>query len=96
MSQREFVSVFRSSRKPDTYIFTRRGQRWEELPDALRALFGTPVHSMDLLLTPERKLARTGAQVLAAIDDKGFYLQLPEEPESYIVEFKRKLEQHRR
>ena len=49
---------------------------------------------MDLVLTPDRKLARTtGKQVLEAIDEKDFFLQMPEEQESYVVDFKRKLEQ---
>ena len=59
MTDREFVSVFRSSKKMDTYIYVRRGQVWDDLPEALRSIFGKPVHSMDLLLTPDKKLART-------------------------------------
>jgi len=95
MKEREFISVFKSSRKADTYVFVRRGQDWEELPEGLRGIFGAPIHSMDLLLTPDRKLARTtGQQVLEAIKEKDFYLQMPEEQEGYVVEFKRKLEQH--
>lgn len=95
MKEREFISVFKSSRKADTYVFVRRGQDWDELPEGLRGIFGAPVHSMDLLLTPDRKLARTtGQQVLEAIKEKDFYLQMPEEQEGYVVEFKRKLEQH--
>ena len=94
MKDREFVSVFRSSKKSDTYLFVRRGQEWEELPESLRAIFGQPVHSMDLVLTPDRKLARTtGKQVLDAIGEKDFFLQMPEEQESYVVDFKRKLDQ---
>ncbi|MGF2734971.1 YcgL domain-containing protein [Marinobacter sp. DUT-1] len=94
MKEREFISVFRSSRKADTYVFVRRGQNWDELPEGLRGIFGAPIHSMDLLLTPDRKLARAnGKQVLEAIKEKDFYLQMPEEQEGYVVEFKRKLEQ---
>ncbi len=94
MKEREFVSVFRSSKKKDTYLFVRRGQKWEELPESLRGIFGQPVHSMDLVLTPDRKLARTtGKQVLEAIGEKDFFLQMPEEQEGYVVDFKRKLEQ---
>lgn len=97
MTDREFVSVFRSSKKSDTYIYVRRGQDWEALPDALRQVFGAPVHSMDLLLTKEKKLARTtGEEVLASIEEKDFFLQMPEEQETYIVDFKRKIEQHRK
>lgn len=94
MNEREFVSVFRSSKKRDTYIFVRRGQEWEELPESLRGIFGQPVHSMDLVLTPDRKLARTtGRQVLEAIGEKDFFLQMPEEQDGYVVDFRRKPEQ---
>ena len=49
---------------------------------------------MDLVLTPDRKLARTtGKQVLEAIGEKDFFLQMPEEQEGYVVDFKRKLDQ---
>ncbi|MCG8517092.1 YcgL domain-containing protein [Marinobacter sp. CA1] len=96
MTDKTFVSVFRSSKKEDTYIFVRRGHDWSTLPEALREIFGEPVHSMDLVLTPERKLARaTGQAVLEAIEDKDFYLQMPEELESYVVEFKEKLKDRR-
>ncbi|AXS82076.1 MULTISPECIES: YcgL domain-containing protein [Marinobacter] len=94
MKEREFVSVFRSSKKSDTYIFVRRGQEWEELPESLRGIFGQPVHSMDLVVTPDRKLARTtGKQVLEAIGEKDFFLQMPEEREGYVVDFRKKPEQ---
>lgn len=97
MKQREFVSVFRSSRKADTYIFVRRGQKWDELPEGLRSIFGQPVHAMDLLLTPEKKLARTtGKQVLEAIEEKDFFLQLSDEQDDYMTELKRRLESSRK
>lgn len=93
MKERQFVSVFRSSKKNDTYIYVRRGQAWEELPESLRSIFGQPVHAMDLVMTPDRKLARTtGKQVLEALAEKDFYLQMPEEQDSYVVDFRKKLE----
>lgn len=93
MTQREFVSVFRSSKKRDTYLYVRRGQDWDALPEALRTIFGKPVHAMDLLLTPDKALARTtGKDVLEAIAEKDFFLQMPEEQDTYIVDFKRKVE----
>lgn len=89
---RQFVSVFRSGKKADTYLYVRRNQVWDDLPEGLRSIFGTPHHAMDLLLTPDRKLARTtGQEVLSAIEEKDFYLQMPEEQADYIVEFKQKL-----
>ncbi len=92
MSEKSFISVFRSSRQDDTYLYLRRGHPWDELPENLREIFGTPVHALDLVLTPERRLARTtGREVLEAIAEKDYYLQLPEKPDSYIVAFKEKL-----
>ncbi|MDP4546374.1 MAG: YcgL domain-containing protein [Marinobacter sp.] len=97
MTSREFVSVYRSTKKTDTYIYVRRGQDWQELPEALRSIFGQPAHAMDLLLTPEKQLARTtGKEVLEALHEKGFFLQMPEEQDTYIVDFKRKVEQHKK
>lgn len=97
MTTREFVSVFRSTKKTDTYIYVRRGQDWEELPEALRSIFGQPAHAMDLLLTPDKQLARTtGKEVLNALEEKGFFLQMSEEQDTYIVDFKRKVEQHKK
>ncbi|MGM0767480.1 MAG: YcgL domain-containing protein [Pseudomonadota bacterium] len=94
MTDKQFVSVFRSSKKADTYLYVRRGQLWDDLPESLRGIFGAPVHAMDLVLTPDRKLARTsGQQVLEAIADKDFFLQMPEEQDSYVVDFRRKPEQ---
>lgn len=91
MKNREFVSVFRSSKKSDTYIYVRRGQNWDELPESLRGIFGNPVHAMDLVMTPERKLARTtGEQVLEAIAYKDFFLQMPEEQDAYVIDFRKK------
>ncbi|MFW5824855.1 MAG: YcgL domain-containing protein [Marinobacter sp.] len=92
MTEKTFVSVFRSSAKADTYLYVRRGYDWSQLPEPLRELFGRPVHALDLVMTPQRRLARTsGREVLEAIGEKDYYLQLPEKPDSYIVAFKEKL-----
>ncbi|HTN33492.1 MAG TPA: YcgL domain-containing protein [Marinobacter sp.] len=93
MKEREFVSVFRSTKRSDTYIYVRRGQKWDDLPENLRIIFGQPVHAMDLIVTAGRKLARTsGKQVLEALEEKGFLLQMPEEQAGYVVEFRKTLE----
>lgn len=90
--KREFISVFRSSKNADTYCYVRRGHDWNTLPDALRDAFGAPQHAMDLLLTPDKKLAKTtGANVLEAIERQDFFLQMPEKLDGYVVEFKEKL-----
>lgn len=95
MNDKHFISVFRSARRADTYLYVRRGQDLTRLPEPLREVFGQPVHAMDLVMTRDRKLARTsGADVLDAIAEKDFFLQMPDKADSYIVEFREKLRKH--
>jgi uncharacterized protein YcgL (UPF0745 family) len=64
------------------YLFVDRARQFEDLPEALLTRFGEPQPVMLLQLAPGKKLARTDAeQVLAAIDEQGFYLQMPPGPE---------------
>ena len=72
------VEVFRSSRKQDTYLYLPRGAIFEELPEGLRQTFGAPELALSVNLTAERKLARYDTEeVLKALSQQGFFLQLP-------------------
>ena len=74
----KLVEVYKSSRKPGAYLYVERGSDLAELPGVLREVFGAPERVLSLSLTNNRQLARyTGAEVLAAIDSQGFFLQLP-------------------
>jgi len=76
------VQVYRSPREDWLYLFVDARRGLDDVPEALLARFGEPVHVMELELTPERRLARADpAQVMAAIGEQGFYLQLPPAPE---------------
>lgn len=79
---RRFVSIYRSARKDGMYLFVDRKDGLAKVPETLRELFGSPVHVMDLLLTPDRALAQADARdVLARIEAQGFHLQLPPAPD---------------
>jgi len=70
--------IFRSVRKPETYLYVDKASGLEEVPEALLQQFGEPEPVMSLLLTPERRLARVDArEVLEKIAAQGFYLQMP-------------------
>jgi len=74
------VQVFRSPREQGMYLYVDKKEGVLRVPEALLAKFGTPESAMLLMLTPDKKLARAkAANVLAAIQEKGFYLQLPPE-----------------
>ncbi len=80
---KRFCSVYKSSKKQEMYLYVERKQAMQELPEGLLAVFGHPVHVLDLILTPEKKLARVEAsKVLEGINEKGFYLQMPPTPET--------------
>ena len=71
-------SVYRSDKKPETYLFLARGVNFEDLPEGLLAVFGKPVLVVNLLLSPERKLAQVDSgAVIKALEASGYFLQLP-------------------
>jgi len=70
--------VYKSLRAIDTYVFLGEQDNFQVLPAALQEALGPLAFVLDLELTPGRRLARaSGAEVLAAIAERGFHLQLP-------------------
>jgi len=78
--------IYRSPRKDEMYLYLAKEDAFDVLPEALAQRFGIPQFVMQLDLTPERRLARVEVeQVLAALREHGFFLQMPPElrPELY-------------
>ena len=70
--------VFKSAKKNDFYLFIKADSEFESLPVNLRDSFGTPIFVMDLTIDERRSLARADPlKVLSALEENGFYLQLP-------------------
>ena len=77
-NRKRFCSVYKSNKKKEMYLYVDRKYDLKELPEALFHVFGSPLHVLDLILTPEKKLARVSSEkVLEAITEKGFFLQMP-------------------
>ncbi|KZZ57707.1 hypothetical protein A3762_09335 [Oleiphilus sp. HI0125] len=75
---KRFCSVYKSSKRAEMYLYVDRSQDVSKLPEALMQAFGAPTKVLDLILTPEKELARADAStVLEAIAEKEFYLQMP-------------------
>jgi len=67
------------------YLYVERSEALTRVPEALLAAFGPPRHAFDLVLTPERKLAREDiATVLANLEKQGYHLQMPPAEDEYI------------
>jgi|TARA_B110000211_G_C13685074_1_gene380561 uncharacterized protein YcgL (UPF0745 family) len=71
-------NIYKSRRKEETYLYVSLKDDLSKVPEVLLETFGRPELVTKLIITEERKLARAeAAKVLASIEEKGFYLQLP-------------------
>ena len=86
-TNKRLVSIYKSPKKDEMYLYVDKKQVLKDLPDALLALFGSPQHVFDLILTPEKKLARAeSVAVLEKIEEQGFYLQMPPATDDHLLE----------
>lgn len=71
-------TVYRSRRKSDTYLYVRADAGLARVPQPLLAQLGTLEVAMELQLDAGRRLARIdAAELMALIDERGYFLQLP-------------------
>ena len=70
--------IYRSEKKTDTYLYLEESLEFADIPEQLQNSFGEPHFVMRLELDSEFKLAHVYTQnVLDALEEHGFYLQLP-------------------
>ncbi|MEO6365734.1 MAG: YcgL domain-containing protein [Luteimonas sp.] len=70
--------VYKSERKPDTYLYLAARDDFARVPGALRAQLGGLQFVLEVALTPERKLAAEDAAVVREnLVVRGFHLQFP-------------------
>lgn len=78
-------AIYKSSKKSDTYLYLRKRDQFDLIPDPLREMFGTPLFVMMLPLDKANKLANADkAKVQAELEQQGFYLQLPPPEENLL------------
>ena len=72
------VDVYKTLRRPETFLFVPAGLASNEWPDGLADIFHPAEHVMTLTLTPERPLAAQPADlVMNEIAKRGYFMQLP-------------------
>ena len=70
--------VYKSLRKPETYLYLREKEAFTLVPEALRAPLGRLEFVLSVELTPGRKLARVDADTVRSnLSSLGFHLQAP-------------------
>ena len=72
------VTVYKSPRVSDLYVYMDRTAEPTELPSELRSRLGELVVALELKLDPTTRLAVADpVSVLRQIDEVGYYVQLP-------------------
>ena len=82
---KHICSIYRSPKKNEMYLYVLKSDVLKRVPVELLAAFGKPQHAFDLVLTPERTLAREDiTKVLENLDKQGYHLQMPPAEDEYI------------
>ncbi len=82
---KRICSIYKSPRKNEMYLYVERSEALKRVPESLLVAFGAPIHTFDLVLSPERQLAREDISVvLANLEKQGYHLQMPPAEDEYI------------
>lgn len=73
--------VYRSPRREGMYLYVQHSDGLAQVPESLLERFGRPQSALVFRLHGQRRLARASAmEVLNALMERGFYLQMPPGP----------------
>ena len=86
----QLSTIYKSSKKADTYLYVEKKGDFEQVPEQLKQLLGKLTLVMTLDLDQRTNLGTAElAKVKQELLDNGFYLQLPPPTENLLDEFKR-------
>ncbi len=78
--------IYRGTKKPDSYLYIVRENDFSAVPEILLKTLGKLERAMELDLHSEKKLARADVNnVMQALEQDGFYLQMPDESEKLAL-----------
>ena len=84
---KQIVSIFKSATVDELYLYVKKAERFDRVPEALLEKFGRAVPVFDLLLYPGKKLSRVPVErIMNALEEQGYYLQLPPAKEEYLLD----------
>jgi uncharacterized protein len=82
---KQICSIYRSPKKNEMYLYVLKADALKKVPESLLVAFGPPKHTFDLVLSPERALAREDIhKVLENLEKQGYHLQMPPAEDEYI------------
>ena len=75
------VEIYKTASRAETFLFVPAGVSPDAWPDGLSETFSPAERVMALTLTERQPLAAQPAtEVMAAINERGYFLQLPPNP----------------
>jgi len=75
------VDVYKTARRPQTFLYVPRDLQPDQWPSDLAELFAAPQKVLSLTLTAEQPLAAQSATVvIESIRARGYFMQLPPDP----------------
>lgn len=82
-------TIYRSSKKAQTYLFVNKRGDFSDVPKALMSIFGTPMLVTVLNLASKSKLAMADINLVTEnLNEQGYYLQLPPPQENLLDQHK--------
>ncbi|NRA70158.1 MAG: YcgL domain-containing protein [Gammaproteobacteria bacterium] len=81
-------SVYKSSKKADTYLYIAKRDDFSPVPSLLMEKFGRPIFVMIVPLQKRDLAVAENEKVIAKIKQQGFYLQIPPPVEDLLKSFK--------
>lgn len=80
-----FCVIYRSPQRDQTYLYVEKKDDFSRVPEELLKGFGKPQLAMILPLDGSKKLVNASLEkVKTALQEQGYYLQLPPPPESLL------------
>ncbi|MBV4411540.1 YcgL domain-containing protein [Enterobacteriaceae bacterium YMB-R22] len=77
--------IYRSTKRDQTYLYVEKKDDFSRVPPELMKSFGEPRLAMIFPLDGRKKLVNASLEnVIQALKDQGYYLQLPPPPESLL------------
>ena len=70
--------IYKSKKNEELYLYVAKSEGFARVPEQLLAKINCDKPIMGLALSPQKKLSRADVvKVMADIEDKGYYLQMP-------------------
>ena len=84
---RQICAIYKSNLRPDTFLYVPKKEDFSAVPEGLMSRFGRPELVMLLPMPTDKKFVNVDQeQLLKALVEPGYYLQLPPVSPSLLAE----------